>query len=372
MVDNYLYSLVALSATDIIGHQRFTKIKNTFPNISDFLDCNVNDQAHLLNINSENQKKILLNMKRNTDFILKQCALKNISLISIDDSLYPKSLREICDPPYLLYSRGNFNPKIPLIAVIGTRNSTPDVEKVNEYFCERFVHYGLGVVSGLAKGHDVIAAQSVLQNGGYTVGVLGTAIDHIYPKSSSRIFHQLIDRGALISEYPPGISSYKWRFPRRNRIVSGMSQAVCVIQAPEKSGTMITVEMAIEHKKDVYAVPGNPLIPQNAGSNLLIDRGAKIALNPQTIIDDVLRSYPNIEVKQFLTQTPTITPPKEIPNLSPEEQKILSLISSTHTHIDEISRELNIHISSLNSILTMMEIRGLIKQLPGQLYIKVD
>ncbi len=372
MVDNYLYSLVALSATEIIGHQRFTKIKNTFPNISDFLDCNVNDQAHLLGIKSENQKKILLNMKNNADKILKQCELQNISLISIDDSLYPKSLREIVDPPYLLYSRGNFNPKIPLIAVIGTRNSTPDVEKVNVHFCERFVHYGIGVVSGLAKGHDAIAAQSVLQNGGYTVGILGTAIDNIYPKSSTRLFHQLIERGAIISEYPPKTVSYKWRFLRRNRIVSGMSQAVCVIQAPEKSGTMNTVKLATEQSKDVYAVPGNPLNPQNAGPNLLIDKGVKIALSPQTIIEDVLRSHPNIEVKQFLAQTPTTAPPKEIPNLSPEEQKILSLVNTTHTHIDEISRELNIHISSLNSILTMMEIRGLIKQLPGQLYIKVD
>ncbi len=369
MIDKYLYTLVALSATDIVGHVRFTKIKQTFPDISDFLDCPIDDQMHLLDAKSDRSKKILINLKKIADFVIRQCQLQNISLIAIDDPLYPKLLREIDDPPYLLYSRGNLVPQIPLIAVIGTRKYTPDSEHINRHFCKQFVEYGIGVVSGLAAGHDAIAADSVLKNDGYTVGVLGTPIDTVYPKSSERLYYQIMEKGALISEYPPGMTSGRWHFPRRNRIVSGMSQAVCVIQAPEKSGTMITVEMAIEQQKEVYAIPGNPLVPQYDGCNLLISKGAKIALNPKVIIDDVLSSYPNIEVKQFIHQTPTPKPTKILPDLTPEEQKILSL-ADQHIHIDEILRELDIDISALNSILTMMEIKGLIIQKPGQLYIK--
>ncbi|MGL5955170.1 MAG: DNA-processing protein DprA [Brevinema sp.] len=368
MTDHYLYSLIAFSATDLIGYNRFLIIKKTFSNISDFLELPVTEQTALLGLKSEKSHKILQNMKTQADFIIQQCTKKNISFITHHNPLYPKSLKEIPDPPYLLYAQGNINPHIPLIAVIGTRKSTIEAEKINRSFCERFVHYGVGVISGLAQGHDAMAAKSVLDYDGYTVGVLGTAIDTIYPKSSQYLFHQIREKGILLSEYPPGMTSTKWRFPRRNRIVSGMAQAICVIQAPKQSGTMITVKMALEHQKDVYVIPGNPLLEQNQGSNLLIAQGAKIALDPDMIIQEVLNSHPNLETIQFIAQTHQKSP-TPLPNISPEEEIILALVQE-HIHIDEILRSVEINITSLHSLLTMMELKGLIIQKPGQIYIK--
>ncbi|MGL4676332.1 MAG: DNA-processing protein DprA [Brevinema sp.] len=369
MMDHYLYSLIAFSATDLIGYNRFLIIKRTFSNISEFLDLSVTEQTTLLGLKSEKSRKILQNMKTQADLIIQQCTKKNISFIPHTHPSYPKALKEISDPPYLLYSQGNINPTIPLIGIIGTRNSTLEAEKINQSFCERFVHFGLGIISGLARGHDAIAAKSVLDYDGYTVGVLGTAVDTIYPKSSQYLFHQIREKGVLLSEYPPGMTSTKWRFPRRNRIVSGMAQAICVMQAPKKSGTMITVKMALEHQKDVYVIPGNPLLEQNQGSNLLIAQGAKIALDPDMIIQEILNAHPNIETIQFLAHTPKKETPKAPLILKPEEELILALVQE-HIHIDEILRSVEMNITSLNSLLTMMELKGLIIQKPGQIYIK--
>ncbi|MDK2818843.1 MAG: DNA-processing protein DprA [Spirochaetota bacterium] len=379
MIDKYLYTLIAFSATDIIGYNRFISIKKKFNDISEFLECDLNYQMNLLGLKTELAKKILLNMKKQADIIIEQCEQKKINFIPHNSSLYPPLLKDIIDPPYLLYSQGIMNPTIPLIAVIGTRNSTPEAEEINKWFCKTFAQYGLGVVSGLAKGHDAIASDTVLKHEGYTIGVLGTAIDTVYPSSSSYLFQKIREKGVLISEYPPGMTSTKWRFPRRNRIVSGLSQAVCVIQAPEKSGTMITVNIASEQGKDVYAVPGNPMINQNSGTNILIQKGTKLALNPIDIIQDVLKSNPNLETIQFLAQDSSQIIKKEDLveeiveenqySLSTEEVKILEL-AYEHIHIDEISRTLEMNISTLNGLLTMMEIRGLIIQKPGQIYIK--
>lgn len=374
-MDKNLFSLIAFSSTDLIGHNRLSIIKQNFTEISDFLDCPINDQMHLLGLKTDKAKNILSNMQKQADIITKLCQQKNISFITHETVSYPKLLADIIDPPYLLYCQGNFNPNIPLIAVIGTRNSTQDAEKVNKHYCQQFVQYGFGVVSGLAQGHDSIAAHSVLKADGYTVGVLGTAIDTIYPKSSQHIYHQIKEKGALLSEYPPGMVSTKWRFPRRNRIVSGMSQAVCVIQAPQKSGTMITVNMAIDQNKDVYSVPGNPLLSQNEGSNFLISKGCKIALSAQSMIEEILQSYPNLEIKQFLAQknessVPEVEEKSKLPDdLSKEEYQILEL-TNEHIHIDELLRKVEINIASLQSILIIMEIKGLIIQKPGQIYIK--
>ncbi len=374
MVDKYLYALVAFSITDLIGINRFIKIKKTFDDISDFLDCSVDDQMHLLAIKSDNARIILEQMKNQANRVWEECEKKNITLIPHNDPTYPASLKKIVDPPYLLYSKGTLNPQIPLVAVIGTRKSTSDAEEINRWFCKSFVNYGIGVVSGLAKGHDAIASHTVIQNEGYTVGVLGTAIDIIYPSSSTNLYHEIQEKGALISEYPPGMTSTKWRFPRRNRIVSGMSQAVFVVQAPERSGTLITVNMAISQGKDVYVVPGNPMKSQYEGTNTLLQNGAKIAINPEELIKEVLKASPNLETIQFISQKPTSpTLAKELDTslCSPEEIKILELTKS-NIYIDEILENLEINVSSLNSLLIMMEIKGLITQRPGQIYIRKD
>lgn len=374
MDNKTLFTLVAFSATDLIGEARLKKIKQHFTNIYDFLDCDTEFQFNFLGLKTEKTKNILLNMKKNAEIILEKCDKQNISLISYDDHLYPKLLKDISEPPYLLYVKGNFYPQIPMVAVIGTRKASREAIDINRWFCKHFVEYGLGVVSGVAFGHDSIAAQTVLDNEGFTVGVLGTAIDIVYPSHATRLFDRIKEHGALISEYPPGMVSTKWRFPRRNRIVSGMSQAVLVVQAPEKSGTMITVQMALEQHKDVFVVPGNPMNPLYKGSNSMIQKGTKIALDPIETVHDILKSAPNIETIKFLSQHNMKNKQTEYQidkSLSIEEQKILEL-SARDIHFDELHQELGINTSSLTSLLTIMEIKELIIQKPGQLYIRKE
>lgn len=370
MVDKYLYTLVAFSVTDMIGINRFIKIKNSFTDISEFLECDIKSQMNLLNIKTDKAKTILQNMKKQADYVLEQCHKKSITLIPHNNSLFPPHLKKIIDPPYLLYTKGNLNPNIPLIAVIGTRNTTSDAEKINKWFCKTFVDYGLGIVSGLAKGHDAIASETTLYYKGYAIGVLGTAIDFIYPKSSTNLYYKIQEQGALISEYPPGMAPTKWRFPRRNRIVSGMSQAVFVVQAPEQSGTLITVNMAIDQGKEVYVIPGNPMNPQYKGTNNLLQSGAKIALNPEDIIKDSFKSHSNLD-SSLKENSNTLNEKINLSSLSKEEVSILEL-TKEHINIDELLKILDINIASLNSILTIMEIKGLIIQKPGQLYIRGD
>ncbi|MGL4394303.1 MAG: DNA-processing protein DprA [Brevinema sp.] len=367
-MDKRLFSLVAFSATDLIGSNRYEKIKKHFPNLEDFLDCDLEFQYNFLNLKNEHSKKTLSKMKDLASFVLDTCAKKQIQLIDEDHEDFPESLRNISSPPYLLFVQGKLHPKVPLMGVIGTRRATPDSIKINEHFCETFVEYGLGVVSGLADGHDSIAARSVLKKEGYTIGVLGTAIDVVYPTKNKKLYDEIKEVGAIVSEYPPGIASTKWRFPRRNRIVSGMSEAVLVVQAPEKSGTLITVQMAIDQQKDVYVVPGNPLFKEYKGSNSLIQQGAKIALDPLEIVKSVLKENPNVMKIERVAKKSTPPPsPKIDPNLPPEQQKILEL-TGEDMHFDEIAEAMQINISNLTAILTMMEIGGLITQKPGQIY----
>ncbi|MGL4389072.1 MAG: DNA-processing protein DprA [Brevinema sp.] len=367
-----LLALAAFSATDLIGYNRYEKIKHHFPNIADFLDCDLKFQHQFLNLKNEQSKKILAKMKDLGDFVLDSCDKKNIQIIDEDHPDFPSSLHHISSRPYLLYAQGTIHPQVPLVGVIGTRKATMDALAINEWFCKCFVEYGLGVVTGLAHGHDSIAAKRVLREEGYAVGVLGTAIDIVYPSKLRKVYDEIKAVGAIISEYPPGMISTKWRFPRRNRIVSGMSEAILAVQAPQRSGTLITVQMALEQNKDVYVVPGNPLVEQYKGSNALIQQGAKIALDPLEIVKSILKNKPNIakiiaisekQQSQISTQKETTIDPL----LPLEQQKILQL-SEKDIHFDEIAEIMQINIANLTAILTMMEISGLITQKPGQIY----
>lgn len=368
-----LSALVAFSTTDTIGHIRLGKIRREFPNIADFFNLSSGEMAFFLEAMSDRSLAELASMKERGKRVQDICAQKNIGILPLGHPNYPPLLKTIPDPPYLLYVRGRLDNSVPLAAVIGTRRSTPDAEETNRWFCRSFASYGIGVVSGLAKGHDSIAAEAVLSAEGYTVAVMGTAVDVVYPASVSRLYHQILEYGAVISEYPPGIEGAKWRFPRRNRIVSGMSRAVFVVQAPEQSGTLITVRMAMEQGRDVYAMPGNPMEEANKGSNKLLQMGAKMAVAPEEIVKDLLHEIPDTETRRFLkplreTPAPKAAPPP--PNLKPEEQSILKA-AADWIQADELIRAVGLDASVFNAVVTLLELKNLIEQKPGRLYRRV-
>ncbi|MGL4367012.1 MAG: DNA-processing protein DprA [Brevinemataceae bacterium] len=367
-MEKYIYSLVAFASTDLIGTLRFKKICNHFQDISEFLNCDTKFQMEFLNIQSEVAETRLKTMKKRADYILDTCQKQNISIIPISNPMFPQQLKQIVDPPYIIFTQGFLKPDVSLIGVIGTRQYTKEGKDINQWFCRHFVQNNLGIISGLAKGHDSIALETALKHEGFTAGVLGTAIDTIYPKSSSHLYEQIKERGVLISEYPPGTQTQKWRFPRRNRILSALSQALIVIQAPKKSGTMITVKIACDQGRDVYVVPGNPMQYEYEGSNNLIQYGCKIALNPQDTLQEIAKTIPNFQTNIQEIQN-TTAQPTEYKKMSLEEEQVLEL-TKNHIHVDEMLRAMQIETAALNSLLTIMELKGLISQKPGRIYIR--
>lgn len=213
---------------------------------------------------------------------------KGIRLVTLGDDLYPKRLREIPDPPYGLFVKGSLPEEgDPTVAVIGARDCSPYGSFVAERLGEELGRHGITVVSGMARGIDGISQQAALDTGGRSCGVLGCGVDICYPKENRKLYDRLWSQGCLVSSYPPGTPAMARNFPPRNRIVSGLADAVVVVEAREKSGTLITVDMALEQGREVYTVPGRITDRLSDGCNRLIRQGAVPLLNPQELIREL-------------------------------------------------------------------------------------
>lgn len=234
------------------------------------------------NITKEEYKK---NLKRYLEYIKKN----NIEIITINDEYYPIRLKQIYDPPLVIYLKGNKNIlNDKSIAIVGSRICTNYGKEVARKIAYDLSTNNINVISGLAKGIDANAHIGSLNANGKTIGVMGCGLDIVYPKENEKLFNEIIKSGgAVISEYVVGTKPLARNFPRRNRIISGMSDGVLVVEAKEKSGTLITVDFALEQGKDLYAVPGNISSQNSYGTNELIKQGAKVATNAQDILEDV-------------------------------------------------------------------------------------
>ncbi|WP_156289052.1 DNA-processing protein DprA [Oceanobacillus salinisoli] len=208
--------------------------------------------------------------------------------VTIVDDNYPPVLNTIKDAPLVLYTMGDFNllSHTQMLSVIGTRNPSTEAIAKMEYIVKPLVKDNWFIVSGLAKGIDSFAHHIALRNKGKTVAVVGSGFHHIYPKQNTSLFRQIAENGLIISEYPPDIPPAKFHFPERNRIISGLSFGTLVIEATEKSGTLITVDQALDQGREVYAVPGSPLLPQTRGCHRMIQEGAKLVYSSEDIHED--------------------------------------------------------------------------------------
>lgn len=278
---------------------------------------------------------------------------------TILDNDYPEKLKRIYNPPYVIYIKGTMNFQKPLIAVVGARKSTAYGRWAAKKFSKELVEWDIGVVSGLALGIDAEGHKGALEANGYTIGVLGCGIDQYYPRSNYQLFKQIEEKGCIVSEYGPGVEPLKHHFPARNRIISGLSDGVVVIEAGEKSGTLITVECALEQGTDVFALPGNINNYQSKGTNKLIKEGAKILLDINDIIEELKYKYPLESIKEKVEL-------KEA--LSSEEMRVYEIIKQEPIHVDLITYRSGMNISDLNTILTVLELKGFIGQLPGKTF----
>lgn len=289
---------------------------------------------------------------------------ENVSIITIKDETYPELLRQIPSPPYLLYVKGNLDClSLPMIAVVGSRKFTAYGKQVAANFAKDLSRAGFCVVSGLALGIDAIAHQGALTANGKTIAVLGNSLDDasISPRNNYFLAKEIVASGGLlISEFPIPTTPTVGTFPARNRIMAGISLGTLVVEAAEKSGSLITANLALDFNREVFAVPGNIFSPQSGGTHNLIRNGAKLTAS----INDVLQEL------KIEKSTQTEARKLEIP-LSEEEQKIADALSPQPIHIDIIRKLTKLETSTISGTLVMLEVKGVIKNIGGQNYIRL-
>ncbi len=297
-------------------------------------------------------------------------------IIALEDSAYPARLKEIYDPPIVLFVRGSVESlSTPGIAMVGTRHPTPYGLGMAERLSKDLAARGLVIISGMARGVDTASHRGAIAAGGKTVAVFGTGIDVIYPKENNRLSEQILSLGgALISEFPIGTFAAPQNFPIRNRIISGMSAGVLVVEAAEYSGTRITARCALEQNRDVYAVPGNVTNKGSWGPNTLIKQGAKLVATWEDVWEelptDIQDSLNSLRDESSPPETASLFP-EDVP--TPHQKKIMRLLKSDEsTHIDEIVERLEQELSSseIFSALFELELDGKVRQLPGKNFVK--
>ena len=294
---------------------------------------------------------------------ISRCAELGIELIPWSSGHYPTLLREVADPPLVLYARGRRELLVDQlnIAIVGSRKPSVYGKQVTHYFANRLVRAGCCIVSGMALGVDCIAHEEALSaDNGRTIGVLGCGIDRIYPPSNRQLFSQVINKGLLLSEFPLGADPLKHHFPRRNRIISGLSHGTLVTEARQKSGSLITARMAIEQGRSLFAVPSSVYSSSGIGANQLIAQGAQIATKATDIIDEILPQVDEAVAQRLQCQKKTST---RAVTLSESEQRVLHVLQSrVGSSVEVFAAELGLTVEQTLSRLTELELRGLLRR----------
>jgi DNA processing protein len=295
---------------------------------------------------------------------------ENYSLLLRGAADYPALLSEIYDPPLLLYCRGDVGVLgLPCVAVVGTRRPTFYGLQVAQGLAYELSKRGLTVVSGLARGIDAAAHRGSLEAEGRTAAVFGCGIDVVYPREHQRLAQQISERGLVISEFPPGTSPAPQNFPVRNRIISGVSLGAVIVEASEYSGSLITARLAMEQNREVFAIPGNITSPQSFGPNYLIKQGAKLV----QVWRDVVEELP-VEVRHRILENENAKPdPKlELELMTSEESIILGLLAYDRAiQFDSILQKCGWAVPRLSEMLLDLEMRGQIRQVPGNLFVRI-
>lgn len=346
-----------------IGNHNISKLIDGFPNLIDIWYSSKEKLETISRLNYPVVNKIIKN--RNIDYLnklLNTIKSNDIKVITVLDENYPKYLMNIDDKPNVLYMKGDILEEDNLaIAIVGSRKSTSYGKWAAEKFCKELVEMGITIISGLANGIDTVAHKTSLENGGRTIGVLGTGIDKTYPMRNKELYKDIAKNGAVITEFPLGTKPFAYNFPQRNRIISGLSLGIIVIEAQEKSGSLITASHASNQGKDVFALPGNINSLFSKGTNKLIRDGARPLLEVEDILEEIY------ELRQLKSQKIVKTKVNE-DDFSDVEIKIINCIKDQPTHCDQIAYKTGINISELNSILTILELKGIIKELSGRVF----
>lgn len=291
----------------------------------------------------------------------RQLAEQGVRILSLWDEDYPPLLRTIYDPPALLYVRGRL-PGPEALAVVGARRATEAGRRLTTGICAELAARGITVVSGLARGIDTAAHRGALQGGGVTAGVLGCGIDRIYPPENTRLFQEILERGAVLSEYPPGTPPLAGHFPGRNRIISGLCRGVLVVEAAEESGSLITADFALEQGREVFAVPGPVFGPVSRGPNRLLKEGAHLVTDIADILEVLWPDRPSPRQKAFEEELVAV--------LSEPALSLYRLLGAEPLHVDQLVERSGLTPMEVSDILLHLELQGGVEQLSGLRYVR--
>jgi len=296
------------------------------------------------------------NINREVDQVEK----KGFKIVTMADQDYPPLLLEIPDPPPYLYLAGSLPLTMKNIAMVGSRNATTYGIATTRKLSTDLVAKGAVIISGMALGIDTAAHEGALMGNGKTVAVLGSGLSRIYPAQNRGLCERIVENGGVLSEFPLAAGPEAHHFPRRNRIISGMSLGTVVVEATRRSGSLITARLAAEQNRDVFAVPGSIQSFKSTGTHTLIKQGAKLVENARDIIE---------EFPRFFNPSPKSSPQKESPpELADDEKKIFGTLNAYPAHIDELVRQTNIEAGRLSSLLMQMELKGFVSQAPGKMF----
>lgn len=357
---------IAFSHINGVGAVRIARLRSYFSSLEEAWHAPIAELHSALR--EPSIARLLDTQRRSIDIesILSLLEKEKISVVIRDDEEYPQSLETIYDPPFLLYYRGKFpSSDQALLTVVGARKATAYGLQCTHRLLGPVVRYGIGIVSGLAYGIDIAAHECALKNDGYTIGVLGTGIDHdsIYPAGHRNLAQRIIDTGGcLLSEFPPRTAAQKKHFPMRNRVIAGLSRATLVVEAAAKSGSLITATYALESSREVCAVPGPLTSPLSAGTNQLIKSGGHVI----TDASDILLLY-GIDISSDRADSAT----RKV-SLDDVEIRILAAIGFEPSHLDEIIRNAKLDTQTVASTLLMLEIKGFIRSYERMYYGKIE
>jgi DNA processing protein len=361
---NSLEASIALNMIPQMGPVRLRRLLDAFGSPETILLARTEQLAAVEGI----PRTLAENVSRWEEFAdpageLKKASELGARVITVQDAEYPSALREIHDPPIVLYVRGEITERDRnAVAVVGSRKATHYATECAKKLSFQMAYAGLTVVSGLARGIDTAAHQGALAAKGRTIAVIGSGLGELYPPDNAALADRVAESGAVVSEFPIGTKPDRQTFPIRNRIVTGMSFGALVVEAGANSGALISANMAAEQGRTLYAVPGRIDAPAALGSNRLIQQGAKLVITVDDILDDlplVFREKPDL---------PATAP---VAGLSPDQQRVLDALGAEETALDSVIATTGLTAAAVSSTLLALEIRLLVKQLPGKRFVKL-
>jgi len=350
---------VGFSLIPGIGHVRLTQLENYFGELEKAWRAGPADLKQS-GLNSSSIRAITSwRPKLSLEAEMEKLDRYGVKVLTWHDPGYPPRLKEIYDYPPILYIRGSLLPEDEwCLAVVGTRRATVYGRQVTEEIAADLARSKITIVSGLARGIDSVAHRSALEAGGRTIAVFGCGLDIVYPSENAELARRIIKQGALISEYPLGTRPRADNFPRRNRIMSGLSLGILVTEAGKTSGAMITANLALEQNREVFAIPGSILSPASRGTNHLIQEGAKLVGDYNDILEEL-----NLTAVAHQMEIQEIVP------ASDTESLLLKQLSAEPAHIDELCRSTGLSVAEISSTLAMMELKGMVKQMGNMNYV---